>query len=66
MLRTQIGRCNAIFRVAKFKEKMLMCKLDIVLDHTKCCQRDQHSNVAREVENSSTTKAWAGAYLEAI
>lgn len=57
MLRTQIGRCDAVLRVAKFKGKMLMCKLDIVLEHTKCCKRDQHSNVTREVVNTSTTKA---------
>lgn len=63
---TKIDRCDAVLRVAKFKRKRLMCKLDIVLDCEKCCKRDQRSHAIRELEDSSTSKAWAGAHKEAV
>lgn len=55
---TKIDRCDTAVRVAQFKGKRLMCKLDIVLDGEKCCKRDQCSHATRE--------AWAGAHREAV
>lgn len=63
---TKIDRCDSALRVAKFKGKRLMCKMDIVLDREKCCKRDQCSHATRELEASSTSKAWAGAHREAV
>lgn len=63
---TKIDSCDAALRVAKFKGKRLMCKLDIVLDCEKCYKRDQCSPATRELEDSPTRKAWAGAHREAV